>query len=128
MEERKSQPDKKALVSIDGCGVVNWDSIPEDNKVETRSLDVYGMMASMYDESVSADDVVDYAEAVVPAEVVISADDVVDSAEAVDSADCVVVSAEGFVSADCSVSAGMYISNKCKWLITNLSFYFQTVF
>ncbi|GKC34160.1 hypothetical protein Tco_1046544, partial [Tanacetum coccineum] len=24
----------------------NWDSIPEDNKVETRSLDVYGMMAN----------------------------------------------------------------------------------
>ncbi|GJX07571.1 putative ribonuclease H-like domain-containing protein [Tanacetum coccineum] len=103
-EERNSQPDKKALVSVDGCGVVNWDSIPEDNEVETRSLDVYGMMASMYDESDSEDDV--SAEECVPAEVVISADDVVDSAEAVDSADCVVVSAEGFVSADCSVSAG----------------------
>ncbi|GKB62900.1 hypothetical protein Tco_0919086 [Tanacetum coccineum] len=72
--------------------------IPEDNEVETRSLDVYGMMASMYDESDSEDDV--SAEECVPAEVVISADDVVDSAEAVDSADCVVVSA------DCSVSAG----------------------
>ncbi|GJX99428.1 ribonuclease H-like domain-containing protein [Tanacetum coccineum] len=92
-EERNSQPDKKALVSVDGCGVVNWDSIPEDNEVETRSLDVYGMMASMYDESDSEDDV--SAEECVPAEVVISADDVVDSAEAVDSADCVVVSAEG---------------------------------
>ncbi|GJV42927.1 ribonuclease H-like domain-containing protein [Tanacetum coccineum] len=85
-EERNSQPDKKALVSVDGCGVVNWDSIPEDNEVETRSLDVYGMMASMYDESDSEDDV--SAEECVPAEVVISADDVVDSAEAVDSADC----------------------------------------
>ncbi|GKB51007.1 ribonuclease H-like domain-containing protein [Tanacetum coccineum] len=84
-EERNSQPDKKALVSVDGCGVVNWDSIPEDNEVETRSLDVYGMMASMYDESDSEDDV--SAEECVPAEVVISADDVVDSAEAVDSAD-----------------------------------------
>ncbi|GJR41146.1 hypothetical protein Tco_1216830 [Tanacetum coccineum] len=41
-----------------GCGVVNWDSIPEDNEVETRSLDVYGMMASMYDESDSEDDTV----------------------------------------------------------------------
>ncbi|GJT39093.1 ribonuclease H-like domain-containing protein [Tanacetum coccineum] len=103
-EERNSQPDKKALVSVDGCGVVNWDSIPEDNEVETRSLDVYGMMASMYDESDSEDDV--SAEECVPAEVVISADDVVDSAESVDSADCVVVSAEGSVSADCSVPAG----------------------
>ncbi|GJU18307.1 ribonuclease H-like domain-containing protein [Tanacetum coccineum] len=44
-EERNSQPDKKALVSVDGCGVVNWDSISEDNEVETRSLDGYGMMA-----------------------------------------------------------------------------------
>ncbi|GJS92640.1 putative ribonuclease H-like domain-containing protein [Tanacetum coccineum] len=103
-EERNSQPDKKALVSVDGCGVVNWDSISEDNEVETRSLDVYGMMASMYDKSDSEDDV--SAEECVPAEVVISADEVVDSAESVDSADCVVVSAEGSVSADCSVSAG----------------------
>ncbi|GJY69169.1 ribonuclease H-like domain-containing protein [Tanacetum coccineum] len=72
-EERNSQPDKKALVSVDGCGVVNWDSISEDNKVETRSLDVFGMMASMYDKSDS--------EECVPAEVVIYADEVVDSAE-----------------------------------------------
>ncbi|GJZ72299.1 putative ribonuclease H-like domain-containing protein [Tanacetum coccineum] len=84
-----SQPDMRAL---------------EDNEVETRSLDVYGMMASMYDESDSEDDV--SAEECVPAEVVISANDVVDSAESVDSANCVLVSAEGFVSADCSVSAG----------------------
>ncbi|GJS20107.1 hypothetical protein Tco_0448739 [Tanacetum coccineum] len=89
-EERNSQPDKKALVSVDGCGVVNWDSISEDNEVETRSLDVYGMMASMYDKSDSEDDV--SAEDCVPAEVVISA-------ESVDSA-------EVSVSADCSVPAG----------------------
>ncbi|GKG32791.1 hypothetical protein Tco_0430301, partial [Tanacetum coccineum] len=91
------------MVSIDGCGVVNWDSIPEGNEVETRSLDVYGMMASMYDKSDSGDDVSAKdgvpAEDCVPTEVVISA-------ESVDSADCVVVSAEVSVSADCSVPAG----------------------
>ncbi|GKG36466.1 hypothetical protein Tco_0444144, partial [Tanacetum coccineum] len=37
-----------------------------DNEVETRSLDVYGMMASMYDESDSED--------VVSAEGFVSAD------------------------------------------------------
>ncbi|GKB75401.1 ribonuclease H-like domain-containing protein [Tanacetum coccineum] len=87
-EERNSQPDKKALVSVDGCGVVNWDSIPENDDVETRSLDVYGMMASIYDKSDSEDDV--SAEEYVPAEVVMSADEVVDSSESVDSTDCVV--------------------------------------
>ncbi|GJV60052.1 hypothetical protein Tco_1466152 [Tanacetum coccineum] len=63
-------------------------------------LDVYGMMASMYDKSDSEDDV--SAEECVPTEVVISADEVVDYAdEVVDSADEVVDFAEG-----CSVPAG----------------------